>query len=766
MKFEWRGLIALVLATICGSAFGQTGGAWQPVGPAPAHGGQVENITNGEVAGAVDELALHPANADIMYIASVNGGIWRSTNATAVSPAWTRLTDTVASLGVSALQFDPTDATRQTLLAGSGRNSSFGGRGGGLIGLLRTTDGGTNWAVLNAGGVAGSTITGLAARGAILVAANGQGIFRSTDTGVTFTQISGLAGSGLPVGRASDLVGDPSNIARLYAPILLDAGTTRGLYRSTDTGATWTKVSDAAVDAVIAAGATGSARTELAVGASAQVFAAIVGSNGRLAEVFRSADGATGWTALGVPTTAEQNGVVFGVHAGSQGSVHLSIAADPTNSNIVYVGGDRQPFFGEGVPGSTTFFPNSLGANDFSGRLFRGDAAAAAASRWAALTHSGAANNSSPHADSRDMAFDAQGNLIEADDGGVYKRVSPRLTSGAWLSLNGNLQVTEYHGIAYDAVNNRVIGGAQDTGTTEQRTLPGGIFDSVSTGDGGDPAVEDRVSATASVRYSSFQGFAQFRRRTFNASNVATFFTFPPLTPINAAPTIVGQFYTPLAVNDAGAAGANRLVIGALNGVYESLDGGTTVDRLSLLRINAFRGDPLVYGLPGNPAYLLFGETINVQRRAASGGAIELVATLADQVVDVSVDPDASSRLFAMTTAVVSFSSTGAAPFNNITGTLVSGLSPGALRSMAFIPGSNDRLVVSADRGVFVATETGGFSDWQRLGTGLPNAPVFELEYDLLDAVLVAGTLGRGAWTLTQFGTLDTLLANGFEAVP
>jgi len=764
MKFDRRGFGALLLATICGSALGQTGGAWQSVGPAPAHGGQVEGITNREVAGAVDALALHPSNADIMLIGSVNGGIWRTTNATAASPAWTRLTDTVASLGVSALEFDPTDASRQTLLAGSGRTSSFGSQGGALIGLLRTTDGGTNWTVLNAAGLVGTTTTGVAARGAILVAANGQGIFRSTNSGVTFTQISGLAGSGLPVGRASDLVGDPSNNARLYAPIL--SGVARGLYRSTDTGATWTKVSDAAVDAVIVAGATGSVLTELAVGASAQVFAAIVGSNGRLAEVFRSADGATGWAALGVPTTAEQNGVVFGVHAGGQGSLHLSIAADLTNSNIVYVGGDRQPYFGEGVSGSNQFWPNSLGANDYSGRLFRGNAAAAAGSRWAALTHSGAANNSSPHADSRDMAFDAQGNLIQADDGGVYKRVSPRLTTGAWLSVNGNLQVTEYHGIAYDAVNNRVIGGAQDTGTTEQRTLPGGIFDSVSTGDGGDPAVEDQVSTTAAVRYSSFQGFAQFRRRAFNASNVATGFTFPPLTPINAAPFIVGQFYTPIAVNDAGAGGANRLVIGAENGVYESLDGGTTVARLSTLRINAFRGDPLVYGLAGNPAYLLFGEATNLRRRATSGGVIELIGTLGDQVVDVSVDPDASNRIFAMTTAVVSFSSTGAAPFNNITGTLVSGLSPGALRSMAFIPGSIDRLVVSADRGVFVASETGGFTNWQRLGTGLPNAPVFELEYDPLDAVLVAGTLGRGAWTLTQFETPDTLFANGFEAVP
>ena len=43
---------------------------------------------------------------------------------------------------------------------------------------------------------------------------------------------------------------------------------------------------------------------------------------------------------------------------------------------------------------------------------------------------------------------------------------------------------------------------------------------------------------------------------------------------------------------------------------------------------------------------------------------------------------------------------------------------------------------------------------WTRLGENLPHVQVFDLHYDYTDNVLVAGTLGRGAWTLTNpFGS-------------
>ena len=125
------------------SSISAVGGTWTAQGPGPTRFGQVENIIpNNEVVGAIHTVAAHPTDSNILYVGAVNGGVWKTTNATAASPHWTPLTDNFPSLSIGALEFDPTDPTRQTLVAGIGRFSSFGRSGGPLAGLLRTTDGG------------------------------------------------------------------------------------------------------------------------------------------------------------------------------------------------------------------------------------------------------------------------------------------------------------------------------------------------------------------------------------------------------------------------------------------------------------------------------------------------------------------------------------------------------------------------------------------------------------------------------------------------
>jgi hypothetical protein len=737
----------LALLMVCASALparAQTiAGAWQDLGPGPATDGQVEGIAGGHVVGAVNAIAAHPTDANVLYAGAVNGGVWRTSNATAASPTWTRLGDTLSSLSIGALEFDPTDATRQTLVAGNGRTSSFGSRGGALAGLYRTTDGGANWTPITGGGaLTGLDVGGIAARGAVLNVATNSGLLRSIDTGGSFVNLSGNGSSGLPTGNAVDLASDPTDTARLYLAVI-GTSTARGLYRSVNSGANWTKVSDAVVDGVINGGG-GARRVEIAVGPSNAVFAAVVGSSGRLSEIFRSPDGGTTWAALGVPTMIEE-GVAIGVHPGGQGGRHLSIAADPGNGNIVYIGGDRQPYASEGSGGSN-YFPNALGANDYSGRLFRGDAAAAPASRWSPLTHIGTAGNSAPHADSRDMAFDALGNLIESDDGGVYKRTSPLNASGNWFSLNGSLQTAEYHSIAYDAVSNRVIGGAQDTGTTEQVQDGSANFRSVSTADGGDTAVDDVSSATQSTRYSSYQFLIDFRRRVVDASNVVQSVAFPALTPINGSPAMDEEFYSPVLVNWVA---GQRLLIGAVNGLYESLDRGDTINRISSSRVTSGAGTPLVYGVPGNPGLVLAAASNAILLRSSDAGTLTQVGTAGSTTLrDVALDPLNPSRVFALNATQVHYSTNGGAGFTNIFGNLGS-FSPGELRSMVFTStAGNAALVVGADRGTFVSFALEGFSTWYRLGSGLPNAPVFELDHDAGDQVLIAGVLGRGAFKL------------------
>ena len=148
--------------------------------------------------------------------------------------------------------------------------------------------------------------------------------------------------------------------------------------------------------------------------------------------------------------------------------------------------------------------------------------------QWVHLTHSrlhgapggGTANGSAPHADSRNMTFGADGVLIEVDDGGVYRRTSPQANSGDWFSMNGNLQATEFHSVAWYAISGVVIGGAQDTGTPAQPARSNARWQSVSTGDGGCVAVDSASYQLVSVRYSSSQLLIDFRRQVYTASNV------------------------------------------------------------------------------------------------------------------------------------------------------------------------------------------------------------------------------------------------------
>ncbi len=64
------------------------------------------------------------------------------------------------------------------------------------------------------------------------------------------------------------------------------------------------------------------------------------------------------------------------------------------------------------------------------------------------------------------------------------------------------------------------------------------------------------------------------------------------------------------------------------------------------------------------------------------------------------------------------------------------------------VQGADDALVVGTTQGVYVAFESSGFSTWSKLGEGLPNVAVWELDYDPSDDLLLAGLLGRGAFTL------------------
>lgn len=760
----------LGFGNICDQCFGRNWGivripvcerpirCWTPQGPGPNTLGQVENILNREVVGAINAVAVHPTDSDVMYVGAVNGGIWRTNDATAANPNWANQTDNEQSMSIGALEFDPTDSTNQTLVAGIGRFSSLNRQGGSRIGLLRTTNGAA-WTELDGGGtIDGLNISGIAPRGATIVlsantadAIGNRGIWRSTDTGASFTQVSGAAASGLPTGPSFDLVGDPNDNTRLYT----NAGG-NGIYRSDDTGATWTKVSNAAMDGLIG----GAGNIEIAAGTNQNVYVAIVRFR-TLAGIFRSPDNGATWTALDLPQTNE-SGTIYGIHAGRQGNIHLSIAADPNDDNVVYIGGDRQPCLNESTGCRHPViprWPNTVGAADFSGRLFRIDASLAVGSQATPLTHSGTASGSSPHADSRDMDVRADGVLIEGDDGGIYRRTTPRSNAGDWFSMNGNLQTTEFHNISWDAVNNIVIGGAQDTGTPQQVNELDVTWQSVATADGGDVAVDDSSAVGQSVRYSSSQFLGNFRRRVYDSTNTLQSQVFlnlavRPPAPIGNPP--VPQFYTPIELNNVD---ATRLIVGAANSVYESLDQGNTVTEIGvgITANNNLGNDAIAYGATGNVNILYVGSGTQVFiRNAAAPAALTASATYPGTaaIVDISIDPGDPNTAFVADNANVFHTDDAGATWTDVTGNLGT-LNAGTIRALAFrgsgivAAGGGDLVAVGTDNGVYSAGAT-TFDLWAEHSCNLPNVPVYDLDYDPVDRVFVAGTFGRGAWVLHE----------------
>ena len=755
-------------------------GTWFPVGPVPIQNGQEQNVkdypgdplTENEVSGAINSVASQPGNADVVYVGTVNGGVWKTTNATASSPIWTPLTDNQKSASIRVIKFDPTDATYQTVIAGIGNTSSFGQLSGPYAGLLRTSDGGAHWSAIDGGGTLTSeSISGVVARGNTIVYSTDNnwffrtcpalGIFRSTNGGMTFSQISGAAGTGLPGGIAYDLAEDPNNNAILYTAVTLASATSgcgggvNGIYKSVDTGATWTKVSDSAVDALLIdpPSAMFAQDVNIRVGNSNNVFVSIL-TNGPTYSIglFRSGNGGATWQALDT-------------NFGSWYPLFFALAADPNDADLVYIGSDGQS-------------------------VFRVDASLSPGSQAQSLTGAGTANNSVPHADQRGMVVDANSNLLETCDGGIFRRTSPKDNTGDWYSINGNLQITEFHGLAYDSVSKVLFGAAQDNGTPMQETTGNLLWTLLFGGDGQDDAVDVTSIPGESIRYFGAYPFGtHFFAQTYNASNVIQSFSRPALTPIGGSPAPTWQFTTQFKVN---AIDPARLVFGGQNAVYESTDQGNTITALSpgvTAGSNIFGGrSTIVYGghsgtdnanllyvagsadqqcTAGPPAPAPFACCTGKGTGTCPGNQIYKRTTSppdaltrltnypgTNDVLGIAVDPNDYTDLFAVDPAHVYNSKDSGTTWHEITGNLpvVLGqvVEPGDLASVAFLPnGSGNSILVGTYQGVFdapVSELNGSLTSWSQLGTGLPNTFIWRLIYNPEDNVLFAATMGRGAF--------------------
>jgi hypothetical protein len=726
--------------------------------------------------GAVQALAISPTNANIAYAGSVNGGVWRTANFTAADPVWQPLTDQqLPSLDINSLAISPVNPNE--IFAGSGLTSADAGLGGPNFGVARSLDGGQNWQVLGSDVLAGQSIRSIVPTtlngGQVVLAASwgaghtfgnpvllpGGGAYRSTDGGVSWTQLSGAPGTGLPAEGVTDLVADPGNPSRFYAavePVFFGHTGQEGVYRSDDGGQTWTQVNKGLT------GLNKAGRILLAVHNSAAgnaVYAMVInvsGFSGTLSGVFRSADQGGHWTSMGTPP--------INIYQNGQGFLHGAIAADPANPNVFYIGGDID-YTRPGVLAAAT--------------VMRGDASQQPKNIWTNV-YSDGANNTSPHCDARAMAFDSNGNLDYTSDGGVYRLNSPNDPSvRQWRFISTGLSDVEFVSVAYDPLSKVIIGGTQDNGTPIQ-VKPGATQWDASTtvpGDGGFNAVDADQTAHpgTSIRYNSSEFLYGFNRSTWDANN--NFLGSSPVglnivagpgagqNLLNFDPYV--QFYNPITLNTVD---SRRLLLGTTS-LYESLDRGDTLTNLNFANgsyvggrsISSFianpdgYGQPMVYGgcLGGaaNADVIWAGIGTQVVYREHLGSPLQVVTGYhGDFVETIVADPQNYRHIFVVDGSAQVWDSFDAGQtFQNITTNLAQ-LTPFVPTIELVSTGPNplnEMLVAGGTNGVFAMSLNGsGANPWQQLGNKLPHAFVLDLHYNANDHLLLAGTLGRGAWTL------------------
>ncbi len=776
--------LATSLTVLLGTSITSNGQPiWVEQGPGPATVLNCCGYT--QVSGAIEAIAADPVNANRVFVAAVNGGIWRSDNAAAANPTWIPLTDHLPSLSMGAIAFSPLDQSRNTLFAGFGQGSHGGPPNGSnhgpLLGLLKTTDGGNTWTELARNVFSGQGVTRIlptainTPNGPVIIVStwfynSRAGIWRSADGGQSWAQLCGADGSHdgidnddnglidepgeleLPAAPidAFDLVSDPGNPQRIYCALA------NGVHRSDDGGQRWTDITRGLTG--VTPGGYFNIRLAISPGVDGigrrWLFASVSGIG-----IFRSTDNGATWTIMEQPPD--------GSHFAGP------IVVSPANATIVFSASDS------GTPNH-----------------WRGNGIIAGGGQWYKVDGPNA-GGTGPHTDIRDWVFSADGTVMfEADDGGVYRLRNPSSLSPRWESAIGNLRVTEFLSVGYDTLNNVLFGACWDNSIPHQ-TVPGSIAWGANerfSRDGIQVGVDNTSTPGASIHYSSQQSLFEFIRRTYTSP---TAFTEQPVQLlIRVGPNqysgnnFVEGALTPDDDNDLGtidfiqpwrlnAVDGRRLLIGT-DYLYESSDRGDHFESLGGIGQNRL-GQPIpinpvgkvrsyAYGHPQNADIFYVGTVGNAGghllwlRSSGTGYPAPLDSYQnagGSNPYSMVMDPNDWHRLYVVDNQGRLWRTTDAGStiggWINLTGNLGS-LSTDPRVIEVFSPTARpdeQALLVGGFGGVFVLrnpSAAGTTAVWERLGDNLPNVIVTDLHYYRQDDVLVAGTYGRGAWTMPNTG--------------
>ncbi len=722
--------------------------AWTPLGP-------------GNIGGRTRVVRFHPTVPTTLFAAGVSGGIWRSDDNGA---SWRPTGDGLTNIAVNSLLIDP--ARPDVMYAGTGEGYFREEiRGTGLplrgSGIYVTTDGARSWQQLPATNTPDFYWVNDLEFGVNdsrrIYAATRSGVWRSTDSGATWTQLlavdvrGGCLDLALRPDRTEDLLfascGSYEQASVYRFPRAAVLSTSHVVLRRPDMGRTSLAIAPSSPDVIYALAASNSPGPQ---GIYQQGLLAVYrsqrgGAPGSWETRVNNRDRSFLNTMLLTNTATAAARVCNGQGATgmpiTMGWYNNVIAVDPRDPNRVWTAG-------------VDWF-----RSDDGGRT------------WGLASWANPGLPSYSHVDQHAITFhphyDGESNQIAliGNDGGIFRTTNARAATSsgpnaactggqpiqiAWTSLNHGYGVTQfYHGTPFPD-GTQYLGGTQDNGTLlgSDAAGPDG-WRVVFGGDGGYTAVHPTQANTWLMEFQ----WSNLGRTTNGGVTISRSRTgLDPIQSSDVGPEgnylFIPPFTHDLATNNIWL-GGNFLYRGPSFGLTWQKVGAAMPEggRVSAIAVSSRTPGRLTIGTDK-------GHILRVNDSEGAAVATSLNAPRSGWVTSLAFDPVDDTVLYAtygnFGGAHVFRSIDAGASWQSLDGSGSTGIPDIPVHSIVVDPDDQSRLYLGTDLGVMVSLDAG--QTWMTEETGFGPAVTMWLSLIRTPAgqkLLFAFTHGRGVWRVT-----------------
>ncbi|MCG2420358.1 hypothetical protein K8089_15135, partial [Aequorivita sp. F47161] len=685
------------------------GDTWTQIGPVD------KPLENGYVGypgkGRINVIAEDPNNTDIMYAGSAAGGVWKTTNGGAL---WLPKSDFLAGLGVTDILVDPNNTSIIYMATGDEDGEHISS-----IGVFKSTDAGETW---NPTGLTFTLEENEYIRDLAFAPNSSTKIFALTNTEIKVTVNSGTSWSDVPVSypyspfpeKFQNIIFDPNDAMKVVVSDQFDA-----LYFSTDGGANFAMHD-------IYQGGNSQKKLKITSSANDNDYFYGVSEEVRVSGViteeaqFRKYRYAFTNTAADLISTTDLTGF------NTQQGYNQNIAVSPVNKMNILVAGVNGFRSTDGGATFTTLM-NAYDTPPGVGFYV--------------------------HADHHHISFVGNTeNVLDGHDGGIHKGPFSATTATPWEDISNTLVITQPYNIAVtqEASGDNFMMANQDNDGFS-KILQGGSRNWLSAvaGDGTSTAIDignsdiRYLGGTNGQLYRADAGYADGYDQAVYILGSNTNAAF--VSPMSVHPSVASTIY---ACHGDIKKSTNKGGTG-IPADWTALGTGLTETQFIEVVKNDDNTSIEIYTI----GYV--GNTLTAKRSDDDGGSWTTLTPPAGQLFNSFSSMPNSPVVYATVSGYNAGNKVYRSGDNGATWTNISGSLPNIVMKKVVVNRT------SADETLYLGTELGPFikntpsSTWQKMGTGLPNVRVEDLEINYTDNLLYIGTFGRGMWKMSTI-TIDT----------